>query len=106
MRLFICDKLAYTKAKYFKACLCGYFKGDGYGWDLLRVIPSAIITGQAAGAASSIAIDDNKAVHDIDIIKLQEILSSQNVMIHFDDSLVDRKMGPEEDADFEKYDHI
>ena len=80
--------------------------GDGYGWDLLRVIPPAIITGQAAGVAASIAIDDNKSVCDIDIPKLQKILEEQNVMIHFDDSLVNRDLGPEDDADFEKYDHI
>ena len=80
--------------------------GDGYGWDLLRVIPPAIITGQAAGVAAAIAIDSNKAVYDIDVSKLQKILEAQNVMIHFDDSLVNRELGPEEDADFEKYDHI
>lgn len=80
--------------------------GDGYGWDLLRVIPPAIITGQAAGVAAAIAIDDKKAVGDIDVSKLQGILAEQNVMIHFDDSLVNRELGPESDAEFEKYDHI
>ena len=80
--------------------------GDGYGWDLLRVIPPAIITGQAAGVAASIAIDDKKAVCDIDITKLQKILKSQNVMIHFDDNLVNRELGHEEKAHFEKYEHI
>ncbi len=80
--------------------------GDGYGWDLLRVIPPAIITGQAAGVAAAIAIDDKKAVGDIDVSKLQEILAKQNVMIHFDNALVNRELAPECDADFEKYDHI
>ncbi len=80
--------------------------GDGYGWDLLRVIPPAIITGQAAGVAAAIAIDDNKAVYEIDVSKLQSILKEQNVMIHFDDSLVNKELGPEKDADFKKYDHI
>lgn len=80
--------------------------GDGYGWDLLRVIPPAIITGQAAGVAAAIAIDDKKAVCDIDITKLQKILKGQNVMIHFDDNLVDRELGIEEEANFEKYEHI
>lgn len=80
--------------------------GEGYGWDLLRVIPPAIITGQAAGVAASLAIDGNTPVSEIDIKQLQKILTEQKVMIHFDDALVDRDMGPEADADFEKYDHI
>lgn len=78
--------------------------GDGYGWDLLRVIPPAIITGQAAGVAASISIDDKKAVYDIDVTKLQNILEKQNVIIHFDDNLV--KQDIKADIDFEKYDHI
>ncbi|MBE7044262.1 MAG: FAD-dependent oxidoreductase [Ruminococcaceae bacterium] len=80
--------------------------GDGYGWDLLRVIPPAIITGQAAGVAAAIAIDEKRAVYDMNIPKLQKLLTEQNVMIHFDDSLVNRELGPDADADFEKYDHI
>ncbi len=80
--------------------------GDGYGWDLLRVIPPAIVTGQAAGIAASLAIDSQQAVGEIEIAKLQAILESQNVMLHFDDALVDRDLGPDTDADFEKYDHI
>ena len=62
--------------------------GKGYGWDLLRVIPPAIITGQAAGIAVSMAIDSEKAIYDIDIKNLQKTLEEQDVMIHFDDSLV------------------
>lgn len=80
--------------------------GDGYGWDLLRVIPPAIITGQAAGVAASIAIDDNKTVADVDISKLQSILEKQNVIIHFDDKLVKKELASEEDAHFEKYEHM
>lgn len=80
--------------------------GDGYGWDLLRVIPPAIITGQAAGVAASLAIDEGKAVYEIDIVKLQSILTKQNVMIHFDDALVRKDRAPEDAADFAKYDHI
>ena len=30
--------------------------GDGYGWDILRVIPPAILTGQAVGTAASLAL--------------------------------------------------
>lgn len=66
---------------------------DGYAWDVLRVIPPAILTGQAAGVACSMAIDDNVDIDKVDVHKLQEILASQNVMIHFDDAIV-----PEEEA--------
>ncbi len=57
----------------------------GYGWDILRVIPPAILTGQAAGVAVCQAIDTAKDVWDIDIARLQNTLEGQNVMIHFDD---------------------
>jgi hypothetical protein len=60
----------------------------GYGWDLLRVIPPAIITGQAAGIAASMALDSRKAVYEIPIEKLQQELDSQNVMIHFKDEWI------------------
>lgn len=68
--------------------------GDGYAWDVLRVIPPAILTGQVAGVACSMAIDDNMEISKVNIHKLQDILAGQNVMIHFDDSLV-----PEEEAE-------
>lgn len=78
--------------------------GEGYGWDLLRVIPPAIITGQAAGVAASLAIDDNKSVYDIEIDKMQKILEEQNVMIHFDDALVKTDMAQSEEV--VKYNHM
>ncbi len=61
---------------------------DGWGWDVLRVIPPAIITGQCAGIAASHAIDENLPVSDISITSLQKSLEEGNVDIHFDDSLV------------------
>lgn len=61
---------------------------EGYGWDVLRVIPPAIITGQAAGAAAALSVDSGKPIYDINVSHLQSILESQNVMIHFDDCLI------------------
>lgn len=61
---------------------------DGYAWDVLRVIPPAIITGQAAGNACAMAIDSGSAIYEIDVEKLRAKLEEQNVMTHFDDSLV------------------
>lgn len=62
--------------------------GEGYGWDLLRVIPVAVLTGQAAAHAAAISIDDGVGVANVDIKKLQERLMADNVMIHFPDEYV------------------
>lgn len=61
---------------------------DGYAWDVLRVIPPAILTGQAAGIACAIAIDSETDICKINIEELQNKLKSENVIIHFDDSFV------------------
>lgn len=62
--------------------------GDGYAWDLLRVIPAAIITGQAVGEAVALAIRDGVGVADVNINELQDKLTAENVMIHFPDEYV------------------
>ena len=62
--------------------------GEGYGWDLLRVIPPAILTGQAAGEVACMAIDNKVGVASVDIKKLQSILESDNIMVHFPDEYV------------------
>lgn len=62
--------------------------GEGYAWDILRVIPPAIISGQAAGNAAVLAIDSGKGIDAVDVSALQRLQSSQNVMIHFDDALI------------------
>ena len=62
--------------------------GTGYGWDLIRVIPPAILTGQAAGEAATLAIKANSAIANVDIRALQAKLEKENVMIHFPDSYV------------------
>lgn len=62
--------------------------GTGYGWDLLRVIPPAILTGQAAGEAATLAIKDNTSVSAVNIRSLQAKLEKENVMIHFPDSYI------------------
>lgn len=64
---------------------------EGYAWDILRVIPPAILTGQAAGAAVSQAIDEDGSICTINIKKFQERLESENVIIHFDDSLIPKE---------------
>lgn len=60
--------------------------GDGYAWDVLRVIPPAIISGQAAGIACAQALDAGVPIWGVDIRELQRELERENVVIHFDDA--------------------
>ena len=62
--------------------------GTGYGWDLIRVIPPAILTGQAAGEAATLAIRNSCHIARVDIKALQSKLEKENVMIHFPDEYV------------------
>ena len=62
--------------------------GDGYAWDLLRVIPVAILTGQAAAEAACLAIKSGVGVADVDIKVLQNKLEKENVMVHFPDEYI------------------
>ena len=62
--------------------------GTGYGWDLMRVIPPAILTGQAAAEAACLAIQTGTGAADADISALQAKLEKENVMIHFPDDYV------------------
>lgn len=66
--------------------------GNGYAWDVLRVIPPAILSGQAAGTAAALAIDSEKGIDSIDVKQLQNCLEEGNVMIHFEDSLIPERM--------------
>lgn len=59
--------------------------GTGYCWDVLRVIPPAIITGQAAAHAACLAIRENTAAGNVPICKLQDKLEADNIMVHFPD---------------------
>ena len=62
--------------------------GVGHGWEVLRVIPQAILTGQAAGMAAAMAVDAGCPVAQVDIAALQKGLAETGVIIHFDDSLI------------------
>ena len=61
---------------------------DGFGWDVLRVIPPAILTGQAAGEAAALALDEGRAVPDVSVGELQRRLEEDRVMVHFPDSYI------------------
>jgi hypothetical protein len=56
-------------------------------WDITRVIPACAVTGQAAGTAA--AIGSNFA--QLDIQKLQDKLTTQNVKLHITDVITDNR---------------
>lgn len=51
-------------------------------WEVTRVIPPAVMTGEAAGAAASLAVKQDLAVDEINIGQLQQMLSDRGVIIH------------------------
>lgn len=61
---------------------------EGFGWDVLRVIPPAILTGQAAGEAAALALDEGREVAAVAIDELQRRLEEDRVMVHFPDSYI------------------
>lgn len=62
--------------------------GEGLAWNVLRVIPQAILTGQAAGMAAAMALDTGCPIADVPIEPLQKALADAGVMIHFDDAWI------------------
>ncbi len=61
---------------------------SGYGWDVIRVIPPAIVTGQAAAEAACLAIDEGVGIADVNIKNLQAHIASDGIMVHFPDEYV------------------
>ena len=66
--------------------------GEGYAWDVIRVIPCAIISGQAAGNAAVVALDSNCGIDKVDVTEVQKKQAEQNVMLHFDDALIPKDL--------------
>ena len=75
--------------------------GEGYAWDVLRVIPPAIISGQAAGLAAVQSIESGKGMDVLPIEPLQRAMEKGGNPIHFDDALVpaDKKEAADSHAD-------
>ncbi len=74
--------------KGYDNCIAGgrIISADGWMWDATRVIPPAILTGQAAGTAAALAAEAGCAIGDVDIAALQKELTKRNVLLHFDDA--------------------
>ncbi len=62
--------------------------GEGYAWDVLRVIPAAIATGQAAGTAAALALELGCPLPGLACSVLQPALVQNGVRLHFDDALI------------------
>jgi hypothetical protein len=62
--------------------------GEGYAWDVLRVIPPAIVSGQAAGFAAVQAIESGKGMDSLPVEPLQRAMEKAGNQIHFDDELI------------------
>ena len=63
----------------------------GYLWDVTRVIPPAIVTGQAAGTAAAMAVCAGCSIPALPVEKLQQELARQQVLIHFEDRWIPRE---------------
>lgn len=58
---------------------------DGHAWNLLRIIPPAIVTGQAAGFAACQALNGDRAVYEPDINKLRDSMIASGNIVSFED---------------------
>lgn len=63
---------------------------DDFAWELTRVIPCCSFTGQVAGTAAALALDQNCSLQEVKIDALQSVLASTGVMIHMDDTFKGR----------------
>jgi len=55
---------------------------SGWAWDVTRVIPVAAATGQGAGIAAAICVENNIPLNKVEISELQQHLISAAVRIH------------------------
>ena len=58
----------------------------GYAWEVARTIPCCVFTGQAAGTAAALALDQGRrALPALDISPLQKALEDTGVTIHMEE---------------------
>ena len=56
---------------------------SGDAWEATRVIPPAVLTGQAAGTAAALAIKHKCAASEVPVEDLQKSLQSTGVILHY-----------------------
>ena len=57
------------------------------GWEMMRLIPACAFTGEAAGTAAALAMDQKVTAQALDVKKLQGVLEKNNVVIHMSDDM-------------------
>ncbi|MBQ3860521.1 MAG: FAD-dependent oxidoreductase, partial [Clostridia bacterium] len=93
--LYEVPRSAMTRRGFDNLTVCGRaVSADGFAWDIVRVIPPAILTGQSAAVCAAQAIAEDVPVAEADIKKIQSKLESEDVMVSFDDSLVPETWDP------------
>ena len=55
----------------------------GDAWEITRVIPPAVMTGQAGGTAAAMALKHNIPLQQVNVSELQKKLEKTGVLIHF-----------------------
>lgn len=63
----------------------------GAGWEMMRLIPQCVFTGQVAGTAAAMAVKAGKAMREVDIKALQKDLEDTGVIIHVPDRMKGNK---------------
>jgi len=66
----------------------------GRGWEIMRFIPSCVLTGQAAGTAAAMAIKAGCALQEIDVAALQKNLADTGIMIHMTEEIRNNPVKP------------
>ena len=61
----------------------------GYAWEIARTIPCCVFTGQAAGTAAALALDQGrKPLQELDVAALQKTLEGTGVTIHMEEGFL------------------
>ena len=63
------------------------YASEGDAWDVMRVIPVAALTGEAAGIAASLSVGKDIELNELDYKLLQnELQKGRKFPLHFADS--------------------
>lgn len=90
-RLFEVPFGALVRTGFDNLITCGRSaSAEGWAWDVLRVIPPAVLTGQAAGIAAAQAVESGIPIYALPIQPLQQAIADAGVLLHFDDAWIPR----------------
>ena len=58
---------------------------QGDAWEVYRVIPTAAMTGEAAGIAAAICVEKKQTPHQLQASDVQDVLRQQKIKLHLDE---------------------